>query len=245
MPASPPRLVREPLAPADLTPALLDELWAFVSAYCQRRREAFEAALPGYAHLSLWRARDDGRLLGFAANKPLPLRAGGREVLVIYSGWAILAPEIRGTNLIQREGLRCFLLGKLRHPFRPAFWVFGASTYKSYLLLPRNFTHFDPRPDAAWDEGLLAVRDGLMAALADPHWDPVAGVIRRHGASRYREGVVADDPAALADPDVAFYAGANPGQDEGDTLLAVVPLSPANWATLLRRSLGRGKRRRG
>ena len=237
------RLVRESIAPAALAQPFLDELWAFATDFVSRSREAFEAALRKFEIISVWRDRESGRMLGFAANQAVDLVVDGQPVVVIYSGWAWLAREIRGLNLIQAEGLRCYLLVKLRHPLRPVFWVFGASTYKSYLLLPRNLRDYFPRREMPWPRFHLAIRDSLMATMADPHWDPIAGVVHRHGASRYREGVVKDDAAVLGDPDVAFYASANPGQDEGDTLLALVPLSAENWLAVVGSAVKRILRR--
>jgi hypothetical protein len=193
------RIVREAIAPAELD---LDELWAFITAYVSRSRETFEAALRGYERVSLWRR--EGKLVGFAANKAVTVEIQGQPATALYSGWAILAPEVRGRNLLQAEGARCFARCKLQHPLRPTYWVFGASTYKSYLLLPRNFKTYFPRRERPWGGRELAVRDAVMAKLEDPHWDRLAGVIHRFGVSRYREGVVQDDPRVLDHPVVAF-----------------------------------------
>jgi hypothetical protein len=245
MSVHPPRLslTRASTPPGRRDPAFLDELWTFISDFVVRPRDAFERALADFEFVTTWRERGTGRLLGFSANKILPMRVGDRPVVVIYSGWAILSPELRGRNLIQGEGFRCAAIAKRRHPFTPAYWFFGASTYKSYLLMPRNFAAYFPRRDVAWPPFERTLRDQLMAQMSEPGWDPDAGVIRRHGVSRYLDGVVQDDPAVLADPDVAFYAGCNPHQTEGDTLISLVPLSAENWGHLLKQSVARRKRK--
>ncbi len=66
-----------------------------------------------------------------------------------------------------------------------------------------------------------------MAEDRDTGWGSEAGVLVRDGASRYREGVVEDDPKLLdhpvLGPVIRFYHLQNPGQDQGT-------LSPASAA---------------
>ncbi len=73
-------------------------------------------------------------------------------------------------------------------------------------------------------------------------------MLRRKGASRYREGVVDDDPRVLAHPVVGpavrFYRERNPRQVEGDSLVCLCPLSLSNWLWCARSALARGQRRR-
>src|SRR6185436_8055249 len=111
----------------------------FFSRFVARDRSAFEANLFGAGELARYRDAD-GRLRGFIVNSLC--FEGGR--IVIYTLYAAFDPEVRGSNLSQREGLRWFIRSKLAHPFTPCAWMFTASTYKSYLLLPRNFVEYWP-----------------------------------------------------------------------------------------------------
>ncbi|HUF91889.1 MAG TPA: hypothetical protein VMR23_05890 [Candidatus Limnocylindria bacterium] len=66
---------------------------------------------------------------------------------MIYPGNTMFEPDVRGGNLVQRIGLRCFLRVRARHPWRPVFLFYDTDSYKSYLMLPRNFAEFWPRRD--------------------------------------------------------------------------------------------------
>ena len=83
----------------------------------------------------------------------------------------------------------------------------------------------------------------VMVQERDPGWDPERGVVHRRGATRYRVGVVADEPEAMGDPDVRFYAERNPGQEQGDTLVALCPLSLRNLWSMVGKAMARRRRR--
>jgi hypothetical protein len=230
-------------SPTDLTPRERDRVWSFFRRFVRRDRDAFEAKLLACDEVFLGTAAD-GALVAFGAVDVLETTVLGVRQGVLMTSWAALDPAARGQNVIQRVGLRCFLRFRARHPLTPAYWMFGASTFKSYLLLTRNCGRFWPRRDVAWPERELAIVRDVMARQGDGGWDPERGVLRRFGVSRYAEGVVDDEPAALGDPDVRFYHEHNPGQIDGDTLLCICPLDAANWLSIARAACSRATARR-
>jgi hypothetical protein len=237
------RLTTRYVAGRDLTPRLRDEIWEFYSRFVERSRPRFEEGLAAMDEVFLTREGREGPLVGFGAARLFTVELEGRRYGMVYTGWGAVDPRHRGRNVVQRAGIH-FLLGCwLRHPLVPLYWLYGASTYRSYRMMLRNFAECWPHPARPWPERELRLRELAMRRLADPAWDPATGVIRRHGASRYREGVVADDPAALADPDVRFYASLNPGQAEGDTLVCLAAFSARGWLLALRRMAARALRR--
>src|SRR6185437_1304710 len=198
--------------------------------------EVFLGYLPGDA------------LVAFGAVDVIEVEHEGQTHALLYTHWAAYDPEVRGSNLTQHVGVRCFLRYRARHPLRPVYWLFTASTFHSYLLLVKNFASFWPRQGEAFPPREHAIVEAAMRALDDPSWDPASGVLRRKGASRYREGVVDDDPRVLDHPVVGaavrFYRERNPGQVEGDSLVCVCPLSLSNWWSCARAALARSLRRR-
>jgi hypothetical protein len=229
-------------SPAELTPRERDRLWFFFRRFVRRDRDAFEAKLLTCDEVFLGTGAD-GELVAFGAVDVLETTVCGVRQGVLMTRWAALDPSARGQNVIQRVGLRCFLRFRARHPLTPAYWMFGASTFKSYLLLARNCGRFWPRRDVAWPERELAIVRDVMARQSDGGWDPEHGVVRRFGVSRYAEGVIDDEPAALRDPDVRFYREKNPGQVDGDTLLCICPLDAANWLSIAGAAWSRAKAR--
>lgn len=233
--------------PSTLSAAERDAVWSLLSRSVQRDRGAFEDKLARTQEVFL--GHDErGMLVAFGAVDVVEAEREGRAETVLYTHWAVIHPRLRGANILQRVGLRCFLRARLRHPLRPIHWLFSASTFTSYALLARNYETYWPRPGITTPAGVRAMLDGVMRRLEGASWDPEAGVLRRHGASRYREGVVEDDPSILQHPvlgpAVRFYAERNPDQRDGDSLVCLCPLTAANWWVCLRAAFARSRRRK-
>jgi hypothetical protein len=228
--------------PATLSAEERDAIWSLLDRSVQRDRPSFERKLSHTGEV--WLAHlPGGELVGFGAVDMIEVEHEGRTYALFYTHWGVLAPQLRGRNVSQRVGLRCFLRYRMRHPLRPVYWLFTASTFHSYLLLARNAATYWPRPGTPCPPRERAILAAAMQKLGDPTWDPDAGVLRRNGASRYREGVVDDDPTILDHPVVGaavrFYREQNPRQVEGDSLVCLCPFSVGNWLWCARAVLGR------
>ncbi len=230
---------------ADLTADEREVIWNLFSRSVQRNRGDFEDKLARTGEVFLGRARD-GSLVAFGAVDVIEVDVGHGTETLLYTNWAAIDPAHRGTNVIQRVGFRYFLRARLRHPLRPIYWLFTASTYTSYLLLVRNYRAYWPRREEDTPAHPRALLDAAMRRAEPSTWDASAGVLRRHGASRYREGVVDDEPAVLDHPTlgpaVRYYRARNAGQGEGDSLACLCPLTAANWWYCLRVAAQRRRR---
>lgn len=216
---------------ATLTSHELDEIWTFYRQFVERPKEPFQAGIRGTDDVFIGRENEGAPIRAFAAAKVLEVEWGGQTHGVLYNAWSAIDPSFRGGNIIQRAGMRMFLDYRLRHPFRPVYFAMMSSTYKSYLLMTRNFAECFPHRESTFRERERSICNIALRRIAGDDWDPDAGVVRRHGALRYKEGVVADD-GDHGDPDVAFYAKMNPGQHEGDSLACIAPLTTSNWARM-------------
>ena len=231
--------------PSTLEKSDLDRIWSFFQRFVERERVPFEKKLLSTSEVFLGEDAA-GDLVLFGAVEVLTRAWEGESYGMLFTHWAALDPRHRGNNILQKIGLKYYLKYQLRHPTRMVYWILGASTFKSYLLLVHNFLEFWPRRDVAWPDRERALVAGVMGEAQDANWDEVAGLLRRRGASRYREGVVADEPGVTLDPDLRFYSELNPAQAEGDTLLCIAPLTAKTWLNMARvgaRRLLRGRRR--
>lgn len=223
------------LSPADttyrpantLTEAEIEEIWQFYRQFTERSREAFVARLRQAPEVFLCRDAQ-GRLRAFGSFQILQASWEGKPYGLFYTHWTAIDPSWRGKRLVQRIGLRYYLRYRLRHPTTPLYWLVCTSTYKSYLLLARNFADAWPRRHQPWPAREKSLCEQGMRQLGYGELHPQTGVLHRDGSSRYTDGVV-DDPALLADPDIAFYAALNPGHRSGDTLPCLAPLNLRNW----------------
>lgn len=229
------------LATAALTPAQWNDIWVLTQEFYEVERGYAEAELRRRQSIALFRMND--ALLGMAAIDVLTLPFRKRRVVAITTSHVLLRENWRGRNLLQRLGWRTFLATRLRHPLTPIYWFFDTSSYKSYMLLPRNFRWFWPRHDQPTPKDQAALMDALATHLYGPAWRPALGIVARSGQKRLRETAAPLILAHDSDPNLEFFARANPGHAEGDMLTCLCPLTLANWFTLARLAFRRFRRR--
>ncbi|HUQ09868.1 MAG TPA: hypothetical protein VM146_06085 [Steroidobacteraceae bacterium] len=230
-------------ATGTLTPEQWDDIWILTQEFFDVERAYAEDELRRRRHIALFRMND--ALLGMASLEAFTARFRGRRVTAISTAHVLLRENWRGRNLLQRLGFRTFLRERLRHPLRPIYWFFDTFSYKSYLLLPRNFDVFWPRHDQPTPEAQAALMDSLASQVYGSAWQPDRGIVARSGQKRMRETAAPLILARDSDPNLEFFARVNPGHAEGDMLVCLCPLSAGNWISLLRNVLRRKRRRPG
>jgi len=225
-----------------VSPADWDDIWHLTQRYYATDREYAEQSLRARQQIVLFRSRGDRELVGMAAMDVYPSEFEGRPIAVIFTSHVLLDDRYRGQNLIQRLGLRTFLQARRKHPLRPVYWFFDTFSYKSYLLLPRNFRDYWPRFDRAtpvWERSLM---HHLAARSYGEAWRPEQGVVARSGRKRLRAETAPIESALLDRPELAFFVRSNPAHAEGDMLVCLCPLTLANWWTAAVRAMGRMRR---
>jgi hypothetical protein len=224
----------------DLTPAQWDDLWVLTQEFFDVERDYAEGELRKRQRIAMFRMND--ALLGVACIDVFAESVAGRTICVISTSHVLLRENWRGRNLLQKLGWRVFVAERLRHPFRPIYWFFDTSSYKSYLLLPRNFLEYWPRHDQPTPDAQKALMDAIATRLHGPAWRPTHGIVVRSGRRRMRETTATLILARDSDPDLEFFARANPGHAEGDMLICLCPLNLRNWLSLGRRAWQRRRR---
>lgn len=222
-----------------LPPSVWDEIWTLTSEFYDVDREYAEMELRRCGRIALFRM--NGALLGMAAIDTYPTTFRGRAIVVISTTHVLIRENWRGRNLVQRLGFRSFLAARRRHPLRPVYWFFDTFSYKSYLLLPRNFVDYWPRRERPTPAKQAALIDQLATAAYGPAWQPERGIVIR-GAKRLRASTAPLPDGDDRNPDVAFFARANPGHAQGDMLVCLCPLTLRNWLSLARALLRRRRR---
>jgi hypothetical protein len=110
------------------------------------------------------------------------------------------------------------------------------------LLLPRNFREYWPRHEQPTPEPQLALIDELATRLCGPAWRPARGVVVRSGQKRMRPSAAPLVLGPGAEPELEFFARANPGHAEGDMLVCLCPLTLVNWLAVARKAWRRWRR---
>jgi hypothetical protein len=228
------------LATASVSPAQWGEIWTLTEEFYDVERTYAEEELRRRQSIAMFRMNDS--LLGMAAIDVYPVEFRGQKLIVIYTSHVLIREAWRGRNLLQKLGARTFLGARLRHPLRPIYWFFDTFSYKSYLLLPRNFLTFWPRHEEATPAPLAALIDQLATQTYGPAWQPSRGVVLRSGLKRLRSTAAPLVLGPGADPGLEFFARANPGHPDGDMLVCLCPLTLSNWLSLARKAFQRLRR---
>ena len=219
-----------------------EDIWLLTAEFYDVEREYAEAELRRRQTIAMFRM--NGALLGMAAIDTYPAEFRGRKLVVIATANVLIRENWRGRNLVQKLGLRTFLAARLRYPLRPIYWFFDTPSYKSYLLLPRNFRTYWPRYEEPTPEPFAALIDQLATRMYGPAWRPARGVAVRSGQKRLRATAAPLTLAPDAEPNLEFFARANPGHAEGDMLICLCPLTASNWFSLAQKALQRARRHR-
>jgi hypothetical protein len=204
-------------------PALREQMWRlFERYYSDVDAQTFARDLATKDHVVVVRDAADGSLQGFSTLQRIHARVGGRRVSAVFSGDTIMDRRHWHTGELTRAIGGYLARTWLADPLGTTCWFLVSKGYLTYLLLPRNFPEFYPRrdhPTPPWAEELVA---RLARERFGSFFRPDRGVVvfdTPHG--RLEEGVAPIGQAELAQPDIAFFAQANPGHASGDELCCV------------------------
>jgi hypothetical protein len=227
----------------DIAQSTWDEIWALTQTFFETERIYVEQKLKLRQKTVLFRAKPGGVLIGMASIDIYPVLFQYRKLVAIYTSHVLLHEQYRGHNLIQRVGFKTFMGTRLRYPLRPIYWFFDTFSYKSYLLLPRNFREYWPRHDRPTPPWELALMDNIAAQIYRSAWRAERGIVMRSGQKRLQPDAAPLDPAPVGAPELEFFARANPGHADGDMLVCLCPLTVSNWMHAATRALQRHRQR--
>jgi hypothetical protein len=237
-----PSIVTRVTKTTQLTPRDWDEIWLLTSEFYDVERDYAERELRRRQDIATFHMGD--ALIGMAVIDTCLTTFRGRNIVVLHTSHLLLREPWRGRNLVQKLGARTFLAARLRYPLRPIYWFYDALSYKSYLLLPRNFRTFWPRFDSPTPEPQAALINHLATQAFGPAWRPARGVVVRSGLRRLRPTTAPLILDSDSEPALSFFARANPGHASGDTLVCLCPLTASNWLSLARKAFHRFQRHR-
>lgn len=210
-----------------------DALFEVYSRSVEVERAAFDDAVTAADHVIEYRDRRHGVLRGMGLVSVIDAEHEGRPARVIWTGSVLIESAYRGQAAIETAAMAYLARELVRHPGARHFWFFDTFSYKSYLLMARNFEEFWPRPDRAMPEGDRALLEQLARARYGARWDPERGLAASAG-KRLKDGV-APMPRGSTDPWIEYFARANPTAADGTVLVCLCPLHRRNLARLAQR----------
>lgn len=213
----------EVLDPKDLQGSQVDELYALFHTAFQASREGFEKDLREKEKLLL--LSDETGLQAFSTLRSFHPQS---DVRVIFSGDTFASPQARSGHRLPALWAEYVFRQMPRQEGVEDFWLLLCSGYRTFRILPTFFQSFVP---GGQDETLLLRRDHWAAELFGPRY--CSGIVK----PRWATPLYQPEPPArlLKDPHVQLFFRANPGYEEGDELVCLVPLCHSNLTPAGRR----------
>jgi hypothetical protein len=169
-----------------------------------------------------------GTLAGFTSYaESIETDADDRPCRVVYSGDTIVDPHSWGSMAMPRAWLSDMTTRAWCDDL-PTYWLLITSGYRTYRFLPVFLHTYYPsvRP-----ERTPALRR-LRAAVAQRRWgsafDAETGIVRFEHPQRLVPALAQVRAERCDDPHVQAYLEWNPGHANGDELVSIAPLEPAN-----------------
>lgn len=169
-----------------------------------------------------------GIIQGFSTLGTIRAEVDGEPVIAFFSGDTVIAPEHWSKTAWLREWIRHVLARKEESGLARAYWLLLTSTHKSYRFLPAFFRKY--YPSRHWPTPLEVSRRiaALVRQKFPEEFDSAGGVVRLQKPTPVRAPWDTISPEKLGDPEIAFFAAANPGHGRGDFLCCLAELDLAN-----------------
>lgn len=231
----------------DLSLEIKEAMWDVYRPYYSYDKETFFSRFHKNNHYALYSNSHTGELVGFTGLRINEAKINGKKTLLIYFGQTIVSSACRGKSLIQKTGIQ--LIARYWRQIltgRAWFWA-DALSYKAYLVFAKSMKEYYPTYKCEMPEAAQYVVD----FIGETHYGD--NYCRETGTVKKTIKYVADPSVTIRskdqeDPDVAFYAKANPRSDEGHGLITFTPISLSNIYYLFSReakkALGFSKKKR-
>jgi hypothetical protein len=158
----------------------------------------------------------------------LQTNLNGQAVTALFSGDTIIRREYWGETILPRLwGRHVFSLADTM-PDTKVYWFLICSGYKTYRFLSVFFCKFYPSYKHPTPPAIKQLLDTLGCLKFPTEYDPACGIVRFTQNMPLRPGVAEITPQRLKDPNIAFFAAANPTHVHGDELACLTEISHAN-----------------
>ncbi len=231
--------IKVTLSTNELTPATKKEMWEVYQHYYHYPKEGFMARINRNTHYSFY--KKNGKTIGFTGLRINKILLEGRPHLLVYFGQTVIDEKYRGSALLPRTALlinQKYWLSFFTH--KVYFWA-EALTYKAYLVFAKYLKEYYPNYQGPNPEKINQVIDFIGQEHYRDSFDPKTGTVQKDTIW------VSDQtcrllPVGKEDPDVAFYAIANPKNMDGHGLITLGPMHLSNIFNISKRILSKRKR---
>ena len=184
----------------------------------------------------------DGALCGFSTLLFYRAAVDGEPTNVVYSGDTIIDPDSWNASILAPAWINAVRDLHRRRPAPRLLWLLITSGFRTYRFLPIFCRRFYPRHDRPTPPDVARLMAELARERFGRRYDPASGIVRFGEPQVLIEPLRGIPEGRLANPDVAFFVGVNPGHEAGDELVCLTTLDDDNLTRAGRRMLARGRK---
>ncbi|MEZ4953980.1 MAG: hypothetical protein R2825_10440 [Saprospiraceae bacterium] len=210
-----------------LTEAQKEEMWHVYKHYYHYSKIYFMERINQNTHFSLY--LNNGKIGGFTGLRINTFKVGNRAQFLIYFGQTVISYQLRGQSLIPTTCFKLIvkywkeLLNSL------AWFWYDALSYKAYLVSAKTAAEYYPTYKCPIPNQVKILMDKVGQYYYAENYQPDSGIVKK-AINYLKDATVKIYESDLKDADIAFYARANPGHEQGHGLLT---FSPINWENIL------------
>lgn len=217
-----------------LSQATKEQMWDIYQPYYSYEKSSFLARFEKNTHYALYHIGK--QLVGFTGIRINDIKVERKKQLLIYFGQTVVTHACRGKNLIQRTGMKLIRRYWKQILFSKAWFWADALSYKAYMVFANSLNEFYPSRLESTPGTAKSVIDFIGTTHYLEHFCKKTGTVRK--SVKY----VADPSTEISkedqqNPDIAFFAAANPQSVNGHGLITIAPISFSNVKRLVGRAL--------
>lgn len=240
-----PRLSAAAVPREQLSSTDCEEMYQLLETYFQNTSvHQFAHDLAEKDTVILLRDPEDARIVGFSTLMTMAIAIENRHAIGFFSGDTIIAREHWGSSLLARLWVTTVFREAERireqSPDTRFYWLLISSGYKTWRYLPTFFLAYAPHPEVQPSPFDRQVMQALARKKFGDDYDAVAGIVRFRRANPLRPGVADVTVRRMRDPLIEFFVRMNPGHEQGDELVCLVPVCRSNLTPAGLRMLNAG-----
>ena len=214
----------------------------YATCYDETDPARFRADLEEKQWVILLLDGETGEVAGFSTQLLLDVQVNQQPVHALFSGDTIIHPRYWGSLELVRAW--CRFAGKLKAQSgsRPLYWFLISKGHRTYMYLPSFFHEFFPRYDCLTPVFEQQLINALGSVKYPREFNPQTGLIEYPTAHDRLKTDLDAAPNRLHNPHVEFFVRRNPSYRQGNELVCVAEISPANMRSVAQRELEWGLR---
>lgn len=186
--------------------------------------------------------KNNGDICGFSTLKLMVKEIEGKKVYGLFSGDTIIDKDYWGEQELVREFSR--YAGEIAKDLgddEKLYWLLISKGFRTYRYLPVFTNNFYPTYKAEWPEWDRKVMTAFYSELYPDEFDPKTCLLTfKENIGSLKEGVGDIDEVRIANPDIAFFAKANPDHMSGVELTCLAELSEENLRSVAKKYFVKG-----